>query len=229
MRCSYGRIFDVVVDLRPGSPTQRNIATFELTDATQRSLYIPAGCAHGFQVPDRASRRQLPDRPGPRSDRGRRDCVRRPRAGYPMAAAARPALVARPGSADPGHVSPISRLTEPSFLILNSAKGVVGRSLQDVAAQRGGSRPAHRLRARRRGSPVDNAAARRLRRGQPHVQIRRLRRRYLGPLGGTADSISFNSDPFRPEQLLQLAGSPLHTRSCRQSLMSRGCMQDVSV
>jgi dTDP-4-dehydrorhamnose 3,5-epimerase len=50
VRCSYGRIFDVVVDLRPGSPTHRNIATFELTDATQRSLYIPAGCGHGFQA-----------------------------------------------------------------------------------------------------------------------------------------------------------------------------------
>jgi dTDP-4-dehydrorhamnose 3,5-epimerase len=50
VRCSYGAIFDVVVDLRPASHTYRNVATFELTDTTQRSLYIPAGCAHGFQA-----------------------------------------------------------------------------------------------------------------------------------------------------------------------------------
>lgn len=50
VRCSYGRIFDVVVDLRPASPTYRALATFELSGETQESLYIPAGCAHGFQA-----------------------------------------------------------------------------------------------------------------------------------------------------------------------------------
>ncbi|MGH4030378.1 dTDP-4-dehydrorhamnose 3,5-epimerase [Actinomycetota bacterium Odt1-20B] len=50
VRCSYGKIFDVVVDLRPDSPTYRNVATFELSGETQRALYIPAGCAHGFQA-----------------------------------------------------------------------------------------------------------------------------------------------------------------------------------
>jgi dTDP-4-dehydrorhamnose 3,5-epimerase len=50
VRCSYGRIFDVVVDLRPGSPTFRNVAAFELSGETQTTLYIPAGCAHGFQA-----------------------------------------------------------------------------------------------------------------------------------------------------------------------------------
>lgn len=50
VRCSYGRIFDVVVDLRPYSPTYRDRAFFELTDETQTTLYIPAGCAHGFQA-----------------------------------------------------------------------------------------------------------------------------------------------------------------------------------
>lgn len=50
VRCSYGVVFDVVVDLRPGSPTYRHVATFELSDTTQRSIYIPAGCAHGFQA-----------------------------------------------------------------------------------------------------------------------------------------------------------------------------------
>ncbi|MFD7162818.1 dTDP-4-dehydrorhamnose 3,5-epimerase [Streptomyces violascens] len=50
VRCSYGEIFDVVVDLRTDSPTYRNVASFELTGDTQTTLYIPAGCAHGFQA-----------------------------------------------------------------------------------------------------------------------------------------------------------------------------------
>lgn len=50
VRCSYGAIFDVVVDLRPSSPTYRNWESFELGDDAQTSLYIPAGCAHGFQA-----------------------------------------------------------------------------------------------------------------------------------------------------------------------------------
>ncbi|MFF0808024.1 dTDP-4-dehydrorhamnose 3,5-epimerase family protein [Streptomyces albogriseolus] len=50
MRCSHGRIFDVVVDLRPGSPTYLGRATFELSGDTQATLYVPAGCAHGFQA-----------------------------------------------------------------------------------------------------------------------------------------------------------------------------------
>ncbi|MFE6887203.1 dTDP-4-dehydrorhamnose 3,5-epimerase family protein [Streptomyces sp. NPDC057694] len=50
VRCSHGEIFDVVVDLRPESPTYRNRAFFELSGDTQRTLYIPAGCAHGFQA-----------------------------------------------------------------------------------------------------------------------------------------------------------------------------------
>ncbi|MEV6620137.1 dTDP-4-dehydrorhamnose 3,5-epimerase family protein [Amycolatopsis sp. NPDC051106] len=49
VRCSHGAIFDVVVDLRPDSPTFRNVKTFELSGDTQVSVYIPAGCAHGFQ------------------------------------------------------------------------------------------------------------------------------------------------------------------------------------
>ncbi len=50
VRCSYGRIFDVVVDLRPGSPTYLRRAKFELSGDTQATLYVPAGCAHGFQA-----------------------------------------------------------------------------------------------------------------------------------------------------------------------------------
>jgi len=50
VRCSYGAIFDVVVDLRPASPTYRSWESFELRDDEQVSLYVPAGCAHGFQA-----------------------------------------------------------------------------------------------------------------------------------------------------------------------------------
>jgi len=50
VRCSYGAVFDVVIDLRPASPTYRNWESFELRGDEQVSLYIPAGCAHGFQA-----------------------------------------------------------------------------------------------------------------------------------------------------------------------------------
>jgi len=50
VRCSFGAVFDVIVDLRPGSPTYRNWESFELRDTEQVSLYVPAGCAHGFQA-----------------------------------------------------------------------------------------------------------------------------------------------------------------------------------
>ncbi len=50
VRCSYGAVFDVIVDLRPDSPTFLSRETFELRDTEQTSLYIPAGCAHGFQA-----------------------------------------------------------------------------------------------------------------------------------------------------------------------------------
>jgi dTDP-4-dehydrorhamnose 3,5-epimerase len=50
VRCSYGAVFDVVVDLRPASPTHGNWESFELTGDNQVTLYVPAGCAHGFQA-----------------------------------------------------------------------------------------------------------------------------------------------------------------------------------
>jgi dTDP-4-dehydrorhamnose 3,5-epimerase len=50
VRCSYGRIFDVVVDLRTDSPTYCTWLSFELDGSRQTSVYIPPGCAHGFQV-----------------------------------------------------------------------------------------------------------------------------------------------------------------------------------
>ena len=50
VRCSAGEIFDVVVDLRPGSPTYRQWLSFDLDGTRQRSIYVPPGCAHAFQA-----------------------------------------------------------------------------------------------------------------------------------------------------------------------------------
>jgi dTDP-4-dehydrorhamnose 3,5-epimerase len=50
VRCSFGAVFDVIVDLRPASPTYRNWESFEFLGDEQVSLYVPAGCAHGFQA-----------------------------------------------------------------------------------------------------------------------------------------------------------------------------------
>lgn len=49
IRCTAGAIFDVLVDVRPGSPTFGQWAGFELTAQNQRTLYVPGGLAHGFQ------------------------------------------------------------------------------------------------------------------------------------------------------------------------------------
>jgi dTDP-4-dehydrorhamnose 3,5-epimerase len=43
-----GRIFDVIVDLREGSPTSLRWQGFELSADNHRQLYVPAGFAHGF-------------------------------------------------------------------------------------------------------------------------------------------------------------------------------------
>ncbi|PSC03992.1 dTDP-4-dehydrorhamnose 3,5-epimerase [Alsobacter soli] len=50
VRCLQGAIWDVVLDLRPSSPTYRAWQGFELSSSNRRQLYIPKGCAHGFQT-----------------------------------------------------------------------------------------------------------------------------------------------------------------------------------
>jgi dTDP-4-dehydrorhamnose 3,5-epimerase len=50
VRCTQGAIYDVAVDLRRDSRSFRRWAAAELTAANRRMLYIPRGCAHGFQT-----------------------------------------------------------------------------------------------------------------------------------------------------------------------------------
>jgi dTDP-4-dehydrorhamnose 3,5-epimerase len=48
VRCTMGAIFDVVVDLRPASPTYCQWVGVELSAKNRRALYVPEDCAHGF-------------------------------------------------------------------------------------------------------------------------------------------------------------------------------------
>ena len=50
VRCVRGAMHDVLIDLRPDSPTYMKWEAFELTPENGRQLYVPAGLAHGFQT-----------------------------------------------------------------------------------------------------------------------------------------------------------------------------------
>ena len=50
VRCLRGRVFDVAVDLRPDSSTFGRWHAVELSQDNQRQVFIPEGCAHGFQT-----------------------------------------------------------------------------------------------------------------------------------------------------------------------------------
>jgi dTDP-4-dehydrorhamnose 3,5-epimerase len=50
VRCARGRILDVAVDLRTGSPTYAEWEAVELDDESMREVYLPVGFAHGFCV-----------------------------------------------------------------------------------------------------------------------------------------------------------------------------------
>lgn len=50
VRCTRGRIFDAVVDLRPESPSYRKWYGAELSAENGRMLYVPERCAHGYQT-----------------------------------------------------------------------------------------------------------------------------------------------------------------------------------
>jgi dTDP-4-dehydrorhamnose 3,5-epimerase len=48
VQCVRGKVFDVALDLRRGSPSYRQWYGLELSPDAQRMLFIPEGCAHGF-------------------------------------------------------------------------------------------------------------------------------------------------------------------------------------
>jgi len=50
VRCTRGAIHDVILDLRPASPTFKKHAAVTLTSENRNMAYVPEGCAHGFQT-----------------------------------------------------------------------------------------------------------------------------------------------------------------------------------
>lgn len=50
VRCTSGAIYDVIIDLRPDSPTFKQWTAVELTERNHLMLYVPLGFAHGFQT-----------------------------------------------------------------------------------------------------------------------------------------------------------------------------------
>jgi len=50
VRCTHGAVVDAAVDLRPSSPTYRLWMTLVLDDVEHRSVWLPAGLAHGYQA-----------------------------------------------------------------------------------------------------------------------------------------------------------------------------------
>ena len=50
VRCTRGATYDVIVDLRPESPTYKQWLAVELTADNHKMIYIPAGFAHGYQI-----------------------------------------------------------------------------------------------------------------------------------------------------------------------------------
>lgn len=50
VRCNRGAIYDVIIDLRPESPTHRQWVSVELSQENHKAVYIPQGFAHGFQT-----------------------------------------------------------------------------------------------------------------------------------------------------------------------------------
>lgn len=48
VRCTHGAVYDVVLDLRPESPTFKGWIAVTLSAKNRNMVYIPQGCAHGF-------------------------------------------------------------------------------------------------------------------------------------------------------------------------------------
>lgn len=50
VRCTQGSIYDVMIDIRPDSPTFKTWVAVELSAANQKMVYVPEDFAHGFQT-----------------------------------------------------------------------------------------------------------------------------------------------------------------------------------
>jgi dTDP-4-dehydrorhamnose 3,5-epimerase len=50
VQCTQGKIYDVIIDLRPGSSTYKNWKSIILSASNRHILYVPEGFAHGFQT-----------------------------------------------------------------------------------------------------------------------------------------------------------------------------------
>jgi dTDP-4-dehydrorhamnose 3,5-epimerase len=50
IRCVRGSVYDVIIDIREGSPTFLNYFALELSESNMLSIYVPEGFAHGFQT-----------------------------------------------------------------------------------------------------------------------------------------------------------------------------------
>ena len=118
VQVTRGRVFDVAVDLRPGSPTHGRWVAHELSAEAGELLWIPPGFAHGYAVLGEGAERRLPrdGRVRPRARRGR--AVGRPDARDPVAArgprrvGARPAPPAPRGRGSSGVSGPVERHVE---------------------------------------------------------------------------------------------------------------------
>jgi dTDP-4-dehydrorhamnose 3,5-epimerase len=55
VRCTAGALYDVIVDVRPGSPTYLQHISVELTAQNRRILYVPEMFAHGFQTTENST------------------------------------------------------------------------------------------------------------------------------------------------------------------------------
>jgi dTDP-4-dehydrorhamnose 3,5-epimerase len=74
VRCTRGRIWDVIVDVRPGSPTRGRHFSIVLSAEEGNALYVPKGMAHGFITLEDATEifYQISERYSPEHSRGYR-------------------------------------------------------------------------------------------------------------------------------------------------------------
>lgn len=74
VRCVRGALVDIIVDLRPGSPTRLQHVAVELSAENRRALFVPAHFAHGFQtlVDDTEAVYQVSGAYAPQAERGLR-------------------------------------------------------------------------------------------------------------------------------------------------------------